>query len=234
MSYQNEETLVVKDEQPQQKSFAKTMLAIMAVSFLALACVAFYTNGAGESMASAISFRASVGRMNRKALSTVVTFGADAFKPYSYLQGKFLSAKYKTIGHGLDSKGQVTKTRPFFSVDIQFFKGVSKTQYSKDGTLNEKFLWGTFQGLDTQGNAVFGDGVYCSALSSPSYGVLEILCGNNYAVSGVYMSNPCAMKITVTHPRQCGAQAVSTLTPLGKDDKGSIAKGSWGENLIAH
>ena len=231
MSYQTEKQVFTKEEQPQQeRSFARTMLAIMAVSFLALACVAFYTNGVGSSMASTISFRSEIGKANKRALSTVVLHGHDAFKAYDYLDGKFLTKKYRTLGHGMDENGELTKDPPFFSVDILFWKSVSKSVW-RENILNERYLIGLFGGLDEQGNAVFGDGAYCEALHTPYYGVLEVLCGSEYKVSGVFMQNPCAMKITVTHPRQCGAEAVTTLADIAKDHKGTIASGNWGKNL---
>ena len=172
MSYQTEEQVLTKEEQPQQeRSFARTMLAIMAVSFLALACVAFYTNGVSSSMASTISFRSEIGKANKRALSTVVLHGRDAFKAYDYLDGKFLTKKYRTLGHGMDENGELTKDPPFFSVDLYFWKTVSKSVW-RENILNERYLIGLLGGLDEQGNAVFGDGAYCEALHTPYYGVL--------------------------------------------------------------
>jgi len=128
----------------------------------------------------------------------------DHFHPYKYLQGNFLTSKYRTVGHGLDSEGNIVKgQKSFYSVDINLFGAVSKTHYSTDRTVESKQLIGKFKGLDIEGNAIFTDGAYCESERGPSYGKLEVLCGPDFKVQEVYQQSACNMVIKISHPMQC-------------------------------
>jgi len=139
---------------------------------------------------------------------------SDSFAPYAYLKGKFLTAKYKTVGHGLDEDGIPDKTKPFFNIDISFFTGVYKTHYNRrdKSSLESKTLLGAFKGLDEEGNFIFVDGAYCEAEKGPSYGKLEVLCGTEFKIVDIRQKTSCEMVIKITHPIQC-QKPVRTIVP---------------------
>jgi len=140
---------------------------------------------------------------------------SDSFAPYAYLKNKFLTLKYKTVGHGIDEEGYPDDSKKaFYNVDVSFFNGVYKTHYNRidRSVVESKTLVGQFKGLDEEGNMIFIDGAYCEAEQGPSYGKLEVLCGNNFKIIEVQQVSQCELLVKVTHPNQC-QNPVKTVTP---------------------
>ena len=197
MSYQNEEEglpLVdkVNSEAP-QRILSRAFIVVLGVTFLALTFIAAYTVGARSSIVSSTELYAS---------HSIVT---NSFEEYSFLKGKFMTAKFKTIGHGLTETGELIRTqKAYFSLNIVFFGTVSKVHYDKSsGLVDSSELMGSMKGLDDKGNIDFVGGHYCKAKGIDFYGNLEVICGDKPAITGVYMIDPCNMKVTVSHPEQC-------------------------------
>jgi len=221
MSFQNEEGTPLMEEKivvNDSNKIAKPV-AILSLTLLALAGIVCYVSGYASSTQVQFTDLSSHNKLKQlKHLSPhehmLKTVVSNDFAPYSYLSGKFLTYKYPTVGHGLDQNGEIDKKhKPFYSLDIKFFQQVSKTHYNKnENTLETKNLLGSFKGLDDEGNLVFTDGGYCEVEQGPSYGKVEVLCGNNFAIAAVKQVTECNIKVIVTHPHQC-QDPVKTVAP---------------------
>lgn len=136
----------------------------------------------------------------------IVDESTDAFHPYAYLKQKFLTTKYKTVGHGLDKDGNVVKGQSgFFNIDVALFRQVYKTHYSKEdkSVIESRVLLGSFKGLNEEGDAIFIGGAYCEAEDGPSYGKMVIDCGPDFKITEIFQKSPCELYVKITHPIQC-------------------------------
>jgi hypothetical protein len=205
MTYQNEEGLPLAAEQEtinKVKPFNKTLIALVVLASLALTGIGAYLSVSKVSNVAVTNLEKENFKLKKMISKEIVE---DDFHPYAYLKGKFLTAKFRTVGHGLTEEGEIVKgERPFFSVDINFFGSISKTHYnSKDRTLEEKYLLGNMRGLDDEANILFTDGAYCDTEKIPSYGKIEILCGDSFKIIEIKQKSECNLRIKVTHPTQC-------------------------------
>jgi len=223
MSYQNEEgsPLVAEEissESARKERFSRSFLAILALSVLAFVAALGFLGGMKTLSSTVVT---SLEAEEDEVKSTTVV--STDYSPYHYLKGKVLSFKIKTYQHGLDKYGEPVKNeKPFFSLVLSFFKIVQKVHNDKnDPTLvDSSFLLGAFKGLNADADLIFNQGDYCAAKQVSYSGIVEMVCGEKYECTGVYLKDPCSYRIVIAHPNQCGKKEIQMVDKADWKDLG--------------
>jgi len=209
MSYHNEEgtVLLVEDHveiiNEKTNKMSKTFVTFIVLASLALTIVITYFSGVTITDAvESIDFSNKYPKHYREFYKLIIS---SDFSPYSYLNDHQLTHAYRTVGHGLDEKGNiVSHEKPFYSISLNFFGNVAKIHNNdRNGNEDSFVLLGHMKGLDKEGNILIAGGAYCEYDKAPNRGKIEILCGEEYEVKSVSKTTPCYTKIIVTHPHQC-------------------------------